>query len=219
MSKRVRVAKKEIKKMEAELHPEYAQFVQQMKDYLRFADVGADQKTLIYHDIVNMLLDGQARGQSVQEIIGDDYRVFCDEVIAAVPRLSPVLKWVALVQQFLKQLFVFLGIWFILELVNNLNTLPEIPFTVGSIWGYIGLLALACYASWHNTQLAFSDVSGRLIGGYILLFLGIILVEHFVNDVFSQCIVSVNIAALIGIMAAVGLGWLITSRVIDKRLV
>lgn len=93
MSKRTRIARKEIKKMEAELHSDYAQFMQQMKDYLRFADVGADQKTLIYHDIVNMLLEGQARGQSVQEVIGDDYRVFCDEVIAAAPRLSTVLKW------------------------------------------------------------------------------------------------------------------------------
>ena len=92
MSKRTRIARKEIKKMEAELHSDYAQFMQQMKDYLRFTDVGADQKTLIYHDIVNMLLEGQARGQSVQEIIGEDYRDFCDEVIAAAPHLSRTLK-------------------------------------------------------------------------------------------------------------------------------
>ena len=218
MSKRVRGAKKEIKKMEAALHYEYAQFVQQMKDYLRLADIDAYQKTLIYHDIVNMLLEGQARGQSVQEIIGDDYRAFCDEVIAAAPRLSPVLKWMALAQQFLAQLFGFLGIWFLLELANNLKTWPEIPFTVGNIWAYIGLFGLACYASWRNTQLAFSDVSGRLIGGYILLFLGIILVEHFVDHAFSQSIVTVHIAAWIGIIAVIGLAWLFIGCVVERKL-
>ena len=91
-----------------------------------------------------------------------------------------------LTQQFLGRLFVFLGIWFLLELANNLNTWPEIPFTIGSIWVYIGLFSLACYASWRNTQLAFSDVSGRLIGEYIFLFLGIILVEHFVDNAFPS---------------------------------
>lgn len=157
-----------------------------MKDYLRFADIDAYHKTLIYHDIVNMLLEGLVRGQSVQEIIGYDYRAFCDEVIAAVSCQSLVLKWMVLTQQFLERLFVFLGIWFLLELANNLNTWPEIPFTIGSIWVYIGLFSLACYASWRNTQLAFSDVSGRLIGEYIFLFLGIILVEHFVDNAFPS---------------------------------
>lgn len=218
MSKRVRIAKKETKKMEADLQYEYAQFVQQMKDYLRFADVGVYQKTLIYHDIVHMLLEGQARGQSVQEIIGDDYRVFCDEVIAAAPRLSPGLKWMALAQQFLAQLFVFLAVWIAFDLFNNLATWPDIPFTAGRIWLYLGFIVLAWYISWNNAQYAFSDMPSRVVGLYVVLLCCLIAGDVIIDSFFAQPMIVVNMVLLIGMVALVGLAWLFIGCIADKRL-
>lgn len=218
MSKRTRIARKEIKKMEAELHSDYAQFMQQMKDYLRFTDVGADQKTLIYHDIVNMLLEGQARGQSVQEIIGEDYRDFCDEVIAAAPHLSRTLKWMALAQQFLVQLFVLLGFWLLMEMVNHFDEWPWTSFTVGSIWFYGGIIALALYSTWHNTKFAFSGAPGRLLGLYIICFLGIIAGNLLLNRFSPQPVVVVHTAALIAFLVVIGLASVILDRAIDARL-
>ena len=218
MSKRTRIARKEIKKMEAELHSDYAQFMQQMKDYLRFADVGADQKTLIYHDIVNMLLEGQARGPSVQEVIGDDYRVFCDEVIASAPRLSPVMKWMALAQQFLAQLFVFLAVWIVLDLFNNLAAWPDIPFTAGRIWLYLGFIVLAWYISWNNAKYAFSDMPRRVIGLYVVLFCCLIAGDLIINSFFGQPMIVVNMVLFIGVAVLVGLAWLVIDCIVDKSL-
>lgn len=37
-----------------------------------------------------MLLECERRRQSVSDIIGDDYKAFCDSVISEVPQLTPV---------------------------------------------------------------------------------------------------------------------------------
>lgn len=138
-------------------------------------------------------------------------------MIAAAPRLSPVMKWMALAQQFLAQLFVFLAVWIVLDLFNNLATWPDIPFTAGRIWLYLGFIVLAWYISWNNAQYAFSDMPRRVIGLYVVLLCCLIAGDVIIDSFFGQPMIVVNMVLFIGVVALVGLAWLLVARIIDKR--
>ena len=53
--------------------------------YLRGQDLSRLAQEEIRRDILEMVLAGEARGQTMQQVIGLDYRTFCDEIVAAVP--------------------------------------------------------------------------------------------------------------------------------------
>ena len=40
-------------------------------------------------DLTRMLIEGQVRGSAPAQVIGEDYRAFCDQVIAELPPSSP----------------------------------------------------------------------------------------------------------------------------------
>ena len=56
--------------------------------YIRTAPINAYHQESIRRDIVRMLLDAQSMGKRQEDVIGADYRAFCDSVIAEVPPLT-----------------------------------------------------------------------------------------------------------------------------------
>ncbi|CAB1253019.1 conserved membrane protein of unknown function [Ruminococcaceae bacterium BL-6] len=56
--------------------------------YLRVANISDYNQELVRHDLLQMVLSAQERGENIETVIGGDYRSFCDEVIAALPPKS-----------------------------------------------------------------------------------------------------------------------------------
>ena len=54
--------------------------------YLRASNTTEYQQECVRRDITEMVLEGQRRGQAMEEVIGADYKAFCDAVLAEVPR-------------------------------------------------------------------------------------------------------------------------------------
>ena len=73
---------------ERALSPEFNQVLTDMVVYLRSAPVSEYNQELVRRDIGRMFLDAQRRGDSPADVIGEDYRRFCDQVLAEVPRLT-----------------------------------------------------------------------------------------------------------------------------------
>lgn len=73
---------------ERALSPEFNQVLTDMVVYLRSAPVSEYNQELVRRDIGRMFLDAQRRGDSPADVIGEDYRQFCDQVLAEVPRLT-----------------------------------------------------------------------------------------------------------------------------------
>ncbi len=53
--------------------------------YLRAANISAYHQELVRQDLTEMILSAQHRGENIHEVIGEDYREFCDNVISSLP--------------------------------------------------------------------------------------------------------------------------------------
>ena len=73
---------------EKELSPDNQKVLTDIVAYLRGSSTPILQQEQVRRDITEMLLEGEARGQSAQTIIGTNYQAFCDEILAELPRHS-----------------------------------------------------------------------------------------------------------------------------------
>ncbi len=71
-----------------QLNPQYDQVYGDMVVYLRTSNVLAVDVEEIINDILVMMLEAQARGESVEVVFGSDYQLFCDEMIASMGKGS-----------------------------------------------------------------------------------------------------------------------------------
>ncbi len=53
--------------------------------YLRVANISEYHQEIVRHDLLEMVLSAQERNEDIQTVIGEDYKVFCDDVIASLP--------------------------------------------------------------------------------------------------------------------------------------
>lgn len=56
--------------------------------YLRGSSLSAYDQERVRRDLTEMVLDAQERGDALSDVIGGDYRAFCDEIIASLPHKS-----------------------------------------------------------------------------------------------------------------------------------
>ena len=66
---------------EKQLNPEFNAVLTDMVVYLRSAPVSEYNQELVRRDLGQMFLDAQRRGDSPADVIGEDYRQFCDQVL------------------------------------------------------------------------------------------------------------------------------------------
>ncbi|GAU77600.1 hypothetical protein [Fusibacter sp. 3D3] len=60
--------------------------------YLRVANISEYHQEVVRHDLLEMVLSAQERNDDIQTVIGEDYKVFCDDVIASLPPKTPKEK-------------------------------------------------------------------------------------------------------------------------------
>lgn len=56
--------------------------------YLRGANISEYNQEVIRQDLLEMVLSAQKRGENMQTVIGEDYKVFCDDIITNLPPRS-----------------------------------------------------------------------------------------------------------------------------------
>ncbi len=164
---------------ERALSPEFNQVLTDMVVYLRSAPVSE----------YNQELDAQRRGDSPADVIGEDYRQFCDQVLAEVPRLTVRER----VLDSLSTSLVCLGAWGVIWLVNRgvrglflsdgtaAGSWPDIPVTVGDLLVTVLILAAAGYLFHAFSRAAFSNTYAGLFFK-VFLILAALLVVGWVFD-------------------------------------
>ena len=55
-------------------------------DRLRAVSINAYQVETVRQDVIRMLTDADARGDTPEDVLGDDYDAFCSNVLAALPQ-------------------------------------------------------------------------------------------------------------------------------------
>ncbi|PRR79148.1 hypothetical protein CLLI_09930 [Clostridium liquoris] len=73
-------------KMEKEIHKNNEKILTDMIVYLRGSDMTEYNQELIREDLIQMIIDGQNRGDDIQKVIGDNYKEICDKIIETMPK-------------------------------------------------------------------------------------------------------------------------------------
>lgn len=122
--------------------------------YLRGQDLSLLHQEEVRRDLIAMALAGEARGETVAQVVGEDYRSFCDEVVDALPRRSTGTRVLAAVNDLLPALSILLGIWVVKKVVEaglNGESLWRLTLTLGEaasigiiLAAAVGMVAYTC---------------------------------------------------------------------------
>ena len=128
-----------------QLTPENQKILVDIVAYLRGSSASTYQQELVHRDILDMLQEGEARGQTAAQVIGEDYQTFCDEILAELPKRSMKQRIVYALSIVSLSAAVLLSIWLVFRLFGapfqNRPFTPWLPMTLGQFLGGIMLIA------------------------------------------------------------------------------
>lgn len=128
-----------------QLTPENQKILVDIVAYLRGSSASTYQQELVHRDILDMLQEGEARGQTAAQVIGEDYQTFCDEILAELPRRSAGQQTVYGLSVVSLSAAGLLSIWLVFRLFEapfqNRPFTPWLPMTLGQFLGGIMLIA------------------------------------------------------------------------------
>lgn len=88
MSIKVKELQKSNNQLDKRINAENQAIFTNMICYIRSADISDYNQELVRHDLSEMILSAQERGEDIHSVIGGDFKEFCDEVIANLPNKS-----------------------------------------------------------------------------------------------------------------------------------
>lgn len=81
-SKQKEELRKSNNQLDKQISKENAPIINDMTIYLRVSRISELQMEQIRQDLLEMTIAAQQRGESLESVIGSDYKAFCDEIIA-----------------------------------------------------------------------------------------------------------------------------------------
>lgn len=145
MSRRTKLLRKENNEMEKQLQADgNASLLTDIVVYLRSANISPYDQEKVRRDIREMLMEGEKRGETAEDIIGGDYKLFCDEVVAEIPKLSRKETILGALRDGLLSADVLLAIWFVWQAVEQIiltGALSSFTLTAGNIISFLLIMA------------------------------------------------------------------------------
>ena len=179
MSSEARALRRENNELEKRLSREMNDVLTDIVVYIRNANISDLEQERVRRDITQMLIDGQSRGYGAPRVIGGDYKAFCDEIIAEIPKISSKQRLLTAVRDTLPALCVLFGVWA----------------------AFAALTQAIKGEAWYITPLYASDV---LIGAALLLAATLTVVYITKNSFSTSGYVLVCLLLLIVAIAVVG---------------
>lgn len=189
--------------------------------YLRSSNLTQYNQELVREDIIELILEGQQRGDNIQKVMGGRYKEICDEIIDIMPKKTTKDK----VIEFIEMSFSVLWILGLIDVISNLiNALVsktrEFNFiwTVGDIMTVIIIIILSNGIVQFITKTALDEKGKKnkrveLIKAWIVLslsFVAILLLKIYFDTVL------VNIPLFIAIIIVLII--FITSKVVGSKV-
>ena len=180
MNKATKQLLEENNQREKELSPDNQKVLTDIVAYLRGSSTPILQQEQVRRDITEMLLEGEARGQSAQTIIGTNYQAFCDEILAELPRRSARERTIYGLSVVSLSAAVLVVIWLGFSLFTAVIQGPFtlwLPVKLGQLLGGIliiafsyGLVEYVCRTSFKDRSPTKVQVIGIFVG-MVLFFL------------------------------------------------
>ena len=182
--------------------------------YIRSTSISEYDQERVRRDIDEMLFEGERRGMSAAEIIGDDYKAFCDAVMCEVPKLSKAQRVMTAVQEVLAGVIVLLAIWTVFSpIIQLIKKEPWylLPLRLSDLITATVIVAAAVLIVVYITKSVFTPKPAALIAGFVLAAAIGIAGILFCSDIM---LMNIHIAVDIALLAVLALAYLI----IGKRL-
>lgn len=214
MSREARMLRDENNKLEKQLDDKTNEILTDIVVYIRSANISDIDQENVRRDITQMLIDARGRGENADNVIGGDYKAFCDAIIAEIPKMSTKQRIMTAIRDTLPALGLLIGIWVVFsvaEQIINGATWYVTPVSVTDILGGAAMLILATLIVVYITKNSFNAKPAALVC-LILLITAVVLCAALLLP--NRIIFSPNIAAdaalIIVIFAA--------HKIIDNKL-
>ena len=178
MSKRTKDLLKTNNELEKQLSEDEQKILTDISAYIRRANISPYYQESVRYVIISMVIDGTKNGLTIDEIIGEDYQSFCDNVLRELPELSGKDRAFSLVRDALPSVMVLLSIWFIFSLIDvliGIGDLPYIPINLGDVLGFILVLFAAFFIFAFISKNAFLENKSVNFKLYLMIFVVIFL--------------------------------------------
>lgn len=176
--------------------------------YLRVSNLSDMEQEEIISDLLRMFFDWEKQGKAVNEMIGEDYKQFADDIIAAVNPQKSILKKS-------KEYFIiiFNALCYLLTIDFAFLYLPKIvkgdlsfvynyslSMAVRGILLFVAATCIVTYIGKNSFSLSYISKPARLLIGCGAA--GFIVISVFITRIFSdEILVSINISYIIAIVA------------------
>jgi len=124
--------------------------------YLRGRDLSEYHQEEVRRDIQEMVLEAEGRGETMETVIGEDYKTFCDEIVSAFPPRSQKEKILEQMDILLTTLGILLVIWLVKSLISG-GLAGPLTLTLGQFISWVVILAVAEAIVWWVTRTAFDQ--------------------------------------------------------------
>jgi len=166
MNKKTRELNRINNELDRQLNAENNKVLTDIICYLRAANISAYNQEIIRQDLLEMLLSAQERGENIQDVIGKDYKAFCDNVIASLPPQNMKER----ILEFLDTVFLcaaILGAITIITskdtiaLIHNLISGGPLNFRISVLAGQLAAYPIIIAAAFYNKKRLLALVSCR----------------------------------------------------------
>lgn len=215
MNKQTKQLLNENNALDKQLKGNYTVALTDIVVYIRSANISEYQQEVVRHDITQIMIDGMRRGDSPEDIIGGDYKLFCDNVISELPQLKPIQKAITMIRDIFLMLAILLTIWFCFELIEIFMsdvTWPYLPVTIGDLinTGLIisfaaAFVTILCKKSFNAPEKSIK---------FTLSLVGIMIVLVIVNLLLNKVIFTIHaFIVIIGVLIL-----FTVSKIIDRQV-
>ena len=214
MSREARVLRDENNELEKRLDDKTNDILTDIVVYIRSANISDIDQETVRRDITQMLIDARGRGETAADVIGGDYKAFCDAIIAEIPKMSTKKRVMTAIRDTLPALGLLIGIWVVFsvaEQIINGETWYVTPVSVTDILGGAAMLILATLIVVYITKNSFNAKPAALVC-LILLITAVVLCAALLLP--NRIIFSPNIAADAALVIVI----FAAHKIIDNKL-
>lgn len=207
MNKATKQLLEENNQKEKNLSPEGQKVLTDIVAYLRGTSVPIEEQELVRRDITEMLLEGEQRDQSAQEVIGTDYQAFCDEILAELPKRSAGQRAVYGLSVVSLSAAVLVAIWLGFSLFTAVIQGPFtlwLPVKLGQLLGgaliiafSYGLVEYVCRTSFEDRSPTKVQVIGIFVGMVLFFLICMLLRQTLFNLHAGVAVVLIAVLFLI----------------------
>lgn len=220
MSKKVLQLRKRNNQMEEKLSYENQDILTDIVVYLRTSGISNYQQETIRQDIITMMIDGETRGLDMHDVIGDNYKEFCDNIIQEIPKRSLKEKVLVLLSDLSLYCWVTILVWFLVGLFNTMteeNTLPFIVLSLGDFIYYALLMFVSIfmidYIGRNSFDLKTNHVLSRSKKQFIFIIIANIFIMAISRTIFKQVVFQIHMVVVIVVL----IGLFVIYKILNEK--